>query len=697
MFKEKENLEIALNSLFVGVNTEIVSKFASPKNIIGKREGDIIYQKGDSADYMYLMIEGIVKLKFAEPDGTNIYFNKEKDTFFGETELLAKTARKSSAVADTDCRMFTLNISELKSLCKSDDLIYTNLYNNHTMNISKEEFSDNLKNALNIEPSFENLALTTEKLSFNPEEDELIETTKDENKEYKDSFDNIDIEEKDETTNIEEEIQFENVEDDIDNDNKDNILEDSDKKDFNDEGITINDPDEEMDNNSNLPPVVQENSPVPETQNEDIEEEPLEEIPEEESEPISYEVEDIKELKDSETNIVEQQNFEPSIYYQEILKTIQIIYSKTLLDEVINSIAESCSTLLRTAGAVLYLVDNENEELTSDILAGNSTSYVRIKFSDGLQGIAAKEKRVIIADSPHNDENFNPIIEDLTGIKMKNIVFYPILSKSEEPVAVLELYNTERGEFQSPDIEILNTVRPFILQAIDNARISEIFIQRKKMASIGQITNFLNDDIKLPLLNIKHYSSLLKKKFSSKEVNRVLDLQIEQADSIEEFLKSVAAFSNSQNIIEPANVKLSNALNNVLTLLAEYVESRNTVIYKKFSADAQVKLDQKQFFQACYQIAQHACDAMPADGKIYITTETDDNYIKIKFRDTGTGIPESELESIFKPFLSNGKNNPSGIGLSLAEKIISDHGGYLMVDSNVGEGSTFTISLPIIF
>ncbi|HKI77569.1 MAG TPA: cyclic nucleotide-binding domain-containing protein, partial [Ignavibacteriaceae bacterium] len=245
MFKEKENLEIALNSLFVGVNTEIVSKFASPKNIIGKREGDIIYQKGDSADYMYLMIEGIVKLKFAEPDGTNIYFNKEKDTFFGETELLAKTARKSSAVADTDCRMFTLNISELKSLCKSDDLIYTNLYNNHTMNISKEEFSDNLKNALNIEPSFENLALTTEKLSFNPEEDELIETTKDENKEYKDSFDNIDIEEKDETTNIEEEIQFENVEDDIDNDNKDNILEDSDKKDFNDEGITINDPDEE--------------------------------------------------------------------------------------------------------------------------------------------------------------------------------------------------------------------------------------------------------------------------------------------------------------------------------------------------------------------------------------------------------------------------------------------------------------------
>ncbi|HKI79879.1 MAG TPA: HAMP domain-containing sensor histidine kinase, partial [Ignavibacteriaceae bacterium] len=499
------------------------------------------------------------------------------------------------------------------------------------------------------------------------------------------------------TTNIEEEIQFENVEDDIDNDNKDNILEDSDKKDFNDEGITINDPDEEVDNNSNLPPVVQENTPVPETQNEDIEEEPLEEIPVEESEPISYEVEDIKELKDSETNIVEQHSFDPSIYYQEILKTIQVIYSKTLLEEVINSIAESCSSLLKTAGAVLYLVDNEKEELTSDILAGNSTSNIRIKFSDGLQGIAAKEKRVVIVDSPHNDENFNPIIEDLTGIKMKNIVFYPILSKSEEPVAVLELYNTERGEFQSPDIEILNTVRPFILQAIDNARISEIFIQRKKMASIGQITNFLNDDIKLPLLNIKHYSSLLKKKFSSKEVNRVLDLQIEQADSIEEFLKSVAAFSNSQNIIEPANVKLSNALNNVLTLLAEYVESRNTVIYKKFSADAQVKLDQKQFFQACYQIAQHACDAMPADGKIYITTETDDNYIKIKFRDTGTGIPESELESIFKPFLSNGKNNPSGIGLSLAEKIISDHGGYLMVDSNVGEGSTFTISLPIIF
>ena len=82
MFQEKGNPEIALNSLFVGINAEIISKFASPKNIIGKKEGDVIYQKGDATDYMYLLIEGIVKLKFTEPDGTNIYFNKERDTFF---------------------------------------------------------------------------------------------------------------------------------------------------------------------------------------------------------------------------------------------------------------------------------------------------------------------------------------------------------------------------------------------------------------------------------------------------------------------------------------------------------------------------------------------------------------------------------------------------------------------------------------
>jgi signal transduction histidine kinase len=133
-----------------------------------------------------------------------------------------------------------------------------------------------------------------------------------------------------------------------------------------------------------------------------------------------------------------------------------------------------------------------------------------------------------------------------------------------------------------------------------------------------------------------------------------------------------------------------------LGLLAEYVESRNTVIYRKTETDAVVNLDTGQFYQACYQIVKNACDEMADEGKIYVTTETDGEYLKIKFRDTGKGVPESWKEKIFKPFVSR-KKNKAGLGLTIAEKIIADHGGYIMVDSATGQGATFSIALPIVF
>ena len=88
---------------------------------------------------------------------------------------------------------------------------------------------------------------------------------------------------------------------------------------------------------------------------------------------------------------------------------------------------------------------------------------------------------------------------------------------------------------------------------------------------------------------------------------------------------------------------------------------------------------------------------MKGDGKIYVTNEKDGDFIKIKFRDTGAGIAESWKDKIFKPFVSRNKKNKAGLGLTIAEKIVADHGGYMIVDSVIGEGSTFIIALPIVF
>lgn len=85
---------------------------------------------------------------------------------------------------------------------------------------------------------------------------------------------------------------------------------------------------------------------------------------------------------------------------------------------------------------------------------------------------------------------------------------------------------------------------------------------------------------------------------------------------------------------------------------------------------------------------------MPEGGDITLSTKRVDNSVNIIIRDKGIGIPLSLLEKIFEPFVSHGKKEGVGLGLSIAKKIIEEHGGKISVQSEIGEGTSLTITLP---
>jgi signal transduction histidine kinase len=92
----------------------------------------------------------------------------------------------------------------------------------------------------------------------------------------------------------------------------------------------------------------------------------------------------------------------------------------------------------------------------------------------------------------------------------------------------------------------------------------------------------------------------------------------------------------------------------------------------------------------------NAKDAMPHGGKIVITAERKPSRVSIRFTDTGVGIEERVLDKIFTPFFTTKtEGKGTGLGLSICQKIISQFHGEIHVESKVGEGTTFIISLPI--
>ena len=84
---------------------------------------------------------------------------------------------------------------------------------------------------------------------------------------------------------------------------------------------------------------------------------------------------------------------------------------------------------------------------------------------------------------------------------------------------------------------------------------------------------------------------------------------------------------------------------------------------------------------------------MPEGGRIGIEVSCKDNAVTVHFDDEGQGIPEDNLEKIWDPFFTT-KDSGTGLGLAMTHKIIEEHGGDIQVESAVGQGTTFTLTLP---
>src|SRR5581483_4906444 len=106
--------------------------------------------------------------------------------------------------------------------------------------------------------------------------------------------------------------------------------------------------------------------------------------------------------------------------------------------------------------------------------------------------------------------------------------------------------------------------------------------------------------------------------------------------------------------------------------------------------------DQKKMERVFFNLLLNACEAVdPNNGRVDIEISQVPLGIQIRVKDNGRGIPESVQGTIFEPFVSQGKENGTGLGLTVVQKIIEDHGGDVIVEATSENGTTFKLFLPL--
>ena len=270
----------------------------------------------------------------------------------------------------------------------------------------------------------------------------------------------------------------------------------------------------------------------------------------------------------------------------------------------------------------------------------------------------------------------------------------------KKPILLLVLGQKISGDmFTNEDINLLNIVSNQITIAIKNTQLYKDKMHSERLASIGMMSATFAHEIRNPLTSLKTFAQLMPEKYNDEEFRETFSkIVVRETDRINSLIEDLLDFSTEEKTVRINEFALESFIDGMI----EYIRGRLEVdneniriekVYNNVGIDLSGNIEKLK--QAFINILNNGCQAMHGDGVLTVEIAPNAKNVDISISDTGEGIPHEDISKIFDPFVTT-KEMGVGLGLAISKRIVEDHGGKIQVRSKLSEGTTFTVSLPML-
>lgn len=220
-------------------------------------------------------------------------------------------------------------------------------------------------------------------------------------------------------------------------------------------------------------------------------------------------------------------------------------------------------------------------------------------------------------------------------------------------------------------------------------------VQQERIAALGRAAAQVAHEVKNPLAGLLLYSLHLKNKLedSTNSEAALVDKIVETVNHLTERVEQILGFARPLNLTRSSG-NLNQVVKAVLELLQPQITAKKIDVGLSLSEQASTgMIDESSMRGALMNLILNAIEAMPDGGRLTVTSKRTEDTLRLEIIDTGRGISEEEAKNIFEPFYTT-KEQGLGLGMPYARKIIEQHGGAILVDSRIGEGTKISVTLP---